>query len=176
MELVTYLRLFRKWFWLLFLGAFLAGGASFLRANRQPKLYQSSVTIQVGTAIVEPNPSYTGIVTAEQLAKNYVVLARSYDIADAAVQAGNFPISPGGLRGSISASVISDTSLIVLTVTYTDPVLAADMANGVAQQLIAKSPSNLTSDQENQIALQQAEIDRLEAALRAMQITLPAAE
>ncbi len=172
MELVTYLRLFRKWFWLLFLGAFLAGGAAFLRANRQPDLYQSSVTIQVGTAIIEPNPSYTGIVTAEQLAKNYIVLARSYDIAEATVEAGNFPVTPGGLRGMISASVIPETSLIVLTVTYTDPVLAADMANGVAQQLIAKSPSNLTSEQEDQIALQKDEIARLEQELAQARIEL----
>jgi succinoglycan biosynthesis transport protein ExoP len=172
MELMTYLRLFRKWFWLLFLGAFLAGGAAFLRANRQPDLYQSSVTIQVGTANFEPNPSYTGIVTAEQLAQNYIVLARSYDVAQAAVEAGNFPISPGGLRGLLSAGVIPNTSMIVLTVTYTDPVLAADMANGVAQQLIAKSPSNLTSEQEDQIALQKAEIARLEQELAQARIDL----
>jgi succinoglycan biosynthesis transport protein ExoP len=172
MELVTYLRLFRKWFWLLFLGAFLAGGAAFLRANRQPNLYQSSVTIQVGTAIVEPNPTSTGIYTAEQLAQNYIVLARSYDIAQATVEAGNFPISAGALRGRISASVIPNTSMMVLTVTYTDPVLAADMANGVAQQLIAKSPSNLTSEQENQIAMQKAEVSRLEQELAQARIDL----
>src|SRR5512147_2513990 len=98
MELVTYLRLFRKWFWLIFLGAFLAGGATFLRANRQPDIYRSSVTIQTGTANAEPNPNYTSLMTAEQLAKNYVVLARSYDIAEAAVEAGDFPITPAGLR------------------------------------------------------------------------------
>jgi capsular exopolysaccharide synthesis family protein len=172
MELVTYFRLFRKWFWLLFLGAFLAGGAAFLRANRQPDLYRSSVTIQVGTATAESNPNYTGIITAESLAKNYVVLARSYDIAQAAVDAGNFPMSPGGLRGSLSASVIPDTSLIVLTVTYTDPVLAADMANEVARQLIAQSPSNLTTEQEDQIDLQKAEIARLEQELAQARVNL----
>jgi capsular exopolysaccharide synthesis family protein len=172
MELVAYLRLFRKWFWLLFLGAFLAGGAAFLRANRQPDMYESSVTIQVGTAIVEPNPSYTGIVTAEQLAKNYIVLARSYDVAEATVEAGNFPVSAAALRNLISASVIPDTSIIILTVIYTDPVLAADMANGVAQQLIAKSPSNLTAEQEDQIALQKDEIARLEQELAQARIDL----
>jgi capsular polysaccharide biosynthesis protein len=122
MELVTYLRLFRKWFWLLFLGAFLAGGAAFLRANRQPDRYQASVTIQVGTANIDPNPDISGMYTAEQLAKNYVVLARSYDLAEATVEAGDFPITPGDLRASLSASVITETTLIVLTVTYSDPV------------------------------------------------------
>ena len=62
--------------------------------------------------------------------------------------------------------------MIVLTVTYTDPVLAADMANGVAQQLIAKSPSNLTTEQEDQISLQKAEIARLEQELGQARIDL----
>jgi len=165
MELVTYFRLFRKWFWLLFLGAFLAGGAAFLRANQQPNLYQSSVTIQVGTAIIDPNPDISGMYTAEQLAQNYVVLARSYDVSEAAVEAGDFPLTPDGLRGSISASVIEGTAMMVLTVTYTDPILAADMANEVATQLIAKSPSNLTPEQEEQIEMQKVEIARLQEEL-----------
>lgn len=172
MDLVTYLRLLRKWFWLVCLGAFLAGGVAFLRVNQQPDLYRSSATIQVGTATVEANPNYTGMMTAESLAKNYVVLARSYDIVEAAVEAGSFPISVDGLRNSLSASVIPDTSLIVLTVTYTDPVLASDMANEIARQLIALSPSNLTTEQEEQIALQKAEIARLEQELAQARVTL----
>jgi capsular exopolysaccharide synthesis family protein len=161
MELVTYLRLFRKWFWLLFLSAFLAGGTAFLRSSRQPDIYQSSVTISVGSAIQQRNPQYSEIVTGTQLAQTYAVLARSYDIAQAAVDAGSFPISPGGLRGSLSANVIQDTSLIVLTITYTDPVLAADMANEVANQLILKSPKNLTPEQQALIDLANSEISQL---------------
>ncbi len=161
MELVTYLRLFRKWFWLLFLSAFLAGGAAFLRSSRQPDIYQSSVTVSVGSAIQQPNPQYSEIITGAQLAQTYAVLARSFDIAQAAVQAGNFPISPGGLRNSVNANVIEGTSLFVLTITYTDPVLAADMANEVANQLILQSPKNLTAEQQALIDLANSEIGQL---------------
>lgn len=165
MELVTYIRLFRKWFWLLLLGAFLAGGAAFLRSIRQPDYFNSSVTIQVGSAINTPNPQYSELITGAELASTYAVLARSYDTMEAAVEAGNFPISPGGLRGSIRTSVLPDTSLLIITVTYTDPVLAADMANEVADQLIANSPSNLTPEQQEQLDLAQAEITKLNTEL-----------
>lgn len=165
MELVTYLRLFRKWFWLLFLGAFLASGAAFLRSSRQPEVYQSSVTISVGSAIQQPNPQINEMITGAQLAQTYAVLVRSYDIAQAAVDAGKFPISAAGLRGSLSAHVILNTSLIVVTVTYTDPVLAADMANEVANQLILKSPKNLTPEQQAQIDLANSEIAQLNEQL-----------
>ncbi len=172
MELVTYFRLFRKWFWLLFLGAFLAGGAAFLRASRQPDYYNSSVTVLVGSAINRPNPQYSELVTGAELASTYAVLARSYDVMVAAVEAGNLPISPGGLRGSLRTSVTPNTSLLVLTVTYTDPVMAADMANAVADQLIAKSPSNMTPEQQDQLDLAQAEIAKLNTQLAQSRLQL----
>lgn len=167
MELVAYIRLFRKWFWLLFLGAFLAGGAAFLFGSRQVDLYRSQVIISVGTAYKTPNPQYTELITGAELAQTYVVLARTYDVLQAAVDAGNFPVSAGGLRGMVSASVIENTSLLVLSVTYTDPVLAADMANEVARQLILKAPNNLTPEQQSQIDLATSEITRLREELNA---------
>jgi len=165
MEIVTYIYLVRKWFWLLLIGAFLAGGAAFLRTSRQPDQYRASVTVSVGSAIEAPNPNYTELTTGSLLAQTYVVLARSYDIAEAAVEAGNFPLTPDELRGVLSARVIEKTSLISLTVTYDDPVLAADIANEVANQLILHSPSNLTPEQQEQITLANEEIAKLNAQL-----------
>ncbi|MBN2303489.1 MAG: hypothetical protein JXQ72_03375, partial [Anaerolineae bacterium] len=167
MELITYIRLFRKWLWLIFLGGFLAGGAAFLSASQQVDLYRSHVTLSVGSVINMPNPQYSELIVGSQLARTYAVLARNYEVAEAAVEAGNFPISPAGLRGLISTSVIEDTSLLVIGVTYSDPVLAADMANEVANQLILKSPRNLTPLEQAQIDLANTEIDRLREELTA---------
>ena len=169
MELVAYFRLFRKWFWLLLIGAFLAGGAAFLRASRQPDLYQASVTISVGSAIQTPNPQYNELLTGAELAQTYAVLARSYDVLQAAVEAGNFPVTP-----AVSAHVIEQTSLLVLTVTYTDPTLTADMANGVAQALILNSPTNLTPEQQQQIDLATSEIEKLNEELAQARLQLSA--
>jgi len=172
MELVAYLRLFRKWLWLLALGAFLAGGAAFLRASRLPDIYQASVTVQVGSAMEQPNPQYGDLITGENLARTYVHLAKSYDVLSAAVQASNLAISPDALGGSLRASVVEGTSLMVLTVTSTDPVLAADMANAVAEQLVRNNPSNLTVQQQEQIDLARGEIAKLNQELSTARVEL----
>ncbi len=166
MELVAYIRLFRKWFWLLFLGAFLAGGAAFLIRSRQPDQYTASVTIQVGSSLETPNPQLGELNTGAQLARTYAVLAKSVSVLERAVEAREFPFSVDELSRSLSAEVIENTSLLRLTVTYTDPVLAAEMANEVANQLILNSPSNLTPEQQAQIDLANQEIAQLTAELQ----------
>lgn len=172
MELIAYIQLFRKWFWLLLLGAFLAGGAAFLFRSQQPKQYQSHVTISVGNFIDAPNPDSSEIRTGVELAQTYAVLATTYDVLEATVEAGEFPITSAALRTALGTRVIPDTSLLELTITYTDPVLAADMANELAQQLILNSPSNLTPDQQQQLDLATTEIDRLNQELQQARLQL----
>lgn len=166
MELVAYIRLFRKWFWLLFLGAFLAGGAAFLIRSRQPDLYTAAVTIQVGTSLDSPNPQLGDLNTGAQLAQTYAVLAKSRDVLERAIEAREFSFGTTTLADALTTQIIDGTSLLRLTVTYTDPVLAAEMANEVARQLILNSPSNLTPDQEAQIDLANEEIEQLTAELQ----------
>lgn len=172
MELVAYIRLFRKWFWLLFLGAFLAGGASFLYRSQQPEEYQASVKLLVGSFIETPNPDSAEIRTGVELAQTYAEIAKTYDVLEAAIQARNFPVTPGQLRGMMTTSVVPETSLLVLTFTYNDPVLVADMANEVAEQLRLNSPSNLTPEQQSQIDLQTAEVERLNQELEQYRLEL----
>lgn len=166
MELIAYIRLARKWWWLLFLGAFLAGGAAFVTRSRQPEQYQARALVSVGSFIEAPNPDTAEIRTGVELAQTYAVLAETYDVLEAAVEAGNFPLTPGQLKGALSAHVVGDTSLLALTVTYTDPVLAADMANEVARQLILNSPSNLTPEQQAQVDLANNQIAALNQELQ----------
>ncbi|WP_119071166.1 tyrosine-protein kinase [Aggregatilinea lenta] len=172
MELIAYIQLFRKWFWLLLLGAFLAGGAAFLFRSQQAKQYQSHVTIAVGNFIDTPNPNSSEIQTGVDLAQTYAVLATTYDVLDATVNAGEFPITPAELKDALGTRVIADTSLLELTITYTDPVLAADMANELAQQLILNSPSNLTPEQQQQLDLATTEIQRLNQELEQARLQL----
>ena len=94
------------------------------------------------------------------------MLAKSVSVLERAVEAREFPFSVDELGRSLSAEVIENTSLLRLTVTYTDPVLAAEMANEVANQLILNSPSNLTPEQQAQIDLANQEIAQLTAELQ----------
>ena len=165
MDFFAYIRLFRKWFWLLLLGAFLAAGAAYLFRGDQVELYEARVTLLVGGAVEAPNPDYTDLFISAELVRTYAVLARTFDILAASVEAGNFPVTVEELRGMVSAVPIENTSLLVLSVTHTDPILAGDLANEVAQQLVLNSPTNLTPEQEQQVELQMAEVEHLQGEL-----------
>lgn len=172
MELIAYIRLFRRWWWLIVLSAFLAGGAAYLYTSRQPDQYQAWTSLSVGSFIEVPDPQSSELSVGQDLAQTYAVIAKYHNTLEATIEAGGFPVTPGELGEALSTEIVPETSLLVLRVTYTDPVLAADMANELAQQLIVNSPTNLTQDQQSQIDLANAEVERLNQELSQLRLQL----
>lgn len=163
MELIQYIRLFRKWIWLIVICAVLAGGAANISSNRPTPedRYIAQVTLVVGTSISDPNPNYQEFVIGSNLAQTYIYMAENYEVLQGAIEAGNFNLTPGQLGGMLTANIVEGTQLITLRVIALDPVLAVDAVDEVAQQLILKSPSNLTPEQQAQLDLANSEIARL---------------
>jgi len=167
MELIEYIRIFRKWLWLLVLVAILGGGASYLVRSRQPTQYEATALIEVGGFMQSPNPESSEIRTGVELAQTYVVLAKTPNILQASIDAGDFPLTLQEMEKIIEASTVTGTSLLKITATYIEPILTADIANAVARQLVLKSPTHLTAEQEQQVALITAEITNLSGQLEA---------
>jgi polysaccharide biosynthesis transport protein len=169
MELQEYIRLFRRWFWLIFLAAFVAGSVGFITRSGQQPTYRAQTTLIIGNFIQDPNPDSGSIRAPLDLAQTYQQLVRTQNILQATVESLNLPMSAGELRGLITTRTIADTSLMVIVVDYSDPVLAADIANELGQQLIDKSPSNLTPEQQAQIDINNEQISTLTDELRSLQ-------
>lgn len=165
MELSTYLRIFRKWLWFIVLMAFIGGSISYITVSRRPKYYTAEVTLFVGSFIQDPNPVAGEISLGQELAQTYAAIITTYDLLQGAIEAGGFPVTPNSLRRSIQAEVVPETSLLKVVVTYSDPILAADMANELAEQLIVRSPTRLTDDQQVQIDLLQQQIDNVNQSI-----------
>lgn len=165
MQIIDYIRLVRKWVWLFVLLGLVTGGASYLVRSQQPPVYEAQVMLSVGSYFQSPNPDTAEIRTSVELARNYAVLATTYTVLQAVLDTSDYPFTYRQLSDMISARLISDTSLLVLTVTYTDPIQAASIANELAQQLILHSPTNPTEAQLGQIAMLTAEIETLSAEL-----------
>ena len=55
MELAAYLRVFKKWLWLIVLLAFITGGASFVFQSSRNDKYVAQTTIAVGSYIQQAN-------------------------------------------------------------------------------------------------------------------------
>ena len=165
MEFLQYVRLFKKWLWLIVLAAFLAGGVSFIVRTGQPSSYQAETTIAIGRYIELPNPNSAEIRTGMDLAQTYAQLVTTYDVLQGTVDVLDLPMTTDAIKDMIAVRIISGTSLLQITVTYTDPVLAADIANSLAEQLIANSPTNMTESQLRQVALVNDQIDALNTQL-----------
>lgn len=166
MELVEYIRIFRKWLWVLILAALLGGSLGYLVRSRQSATYQAAVLIEVGGFMRSPNPESSEIRAGVELAQTYVILAKTRSILEAAIEAEDFPLTMKELQEIIQARIITGTSLLQITATHTEPLLTADIANAVARQIILNSPTHLTAEQQQQVALIDNEIDSLSGQLR----------
>ncbi len=158
MELIQYIRLFRKWFWLILLATFVAGSVSFIVTSGRPPTYEASTTIAIGQFIQSPNPNSSDITVGIGLAQTYAKLVTTYDVLQGTIDTLNLPLDVSQLERLIRTQILTGTSLMVVTVTYTDPVLVADIANGLARQLVLHSPTNLTQEQQAQIDFANAQI------------------
>ena len=159
MDLNAYIRLIRRWLWLIALAAVVAASASFVTARTQPAQYEASTTIQVGAYLNLANPSSGMIQNAADLAETYAALLKTYPILNVVVTKLQLPMSPNELAGLFQTRLVTNTSLMTITVTYTDPVVATDIANELASQLIINSPTNLTKAQQDQLDTLQTQID-----------------
>lgn len=158
MELANYFKIARRWLWLIILVAVVAGSIVFIVARSRPTEFRSSVTLQFGNylGLSDPNPSM--IQAAAALSQSYITILRSTTVLALVIQKLNLPISPEALSRSFETRVISETSFLVLTVTYTDPALSAEIAESLALALIENSPSDLTTDQQKELDILRTEI------------------
>jgi succinoglycan biosynthesis transport protein ExoP len=161
MEFAQYIRLFRKWLWLIIVAAFIGGGLSFVINSGQPSVYRANTIISIGRFIESRNPNQSDIRVGIELAQTYAQLVRTTTVLESTIQALSLPLDVQSLNRLIQTEILTGTSLLVVNVTYTDAILAADIANNLAEQLIQQSPSNLTREQEAQINFASQQIDAL---------------
>jgi capsular exopolysaccharide synthesis family protein len=161
MEFAQYIRLFRKWLWLIVVAAFVGGGLSFVINSGRPSVYRANSIISIGRFIESRNPEQSDIRVGIELAQTYAQLVRTTSVLEATIAALDLPLDARGLNRLIETEILDGTSLLVVNVTYTDAILAADIANNLAEQLIQQSPSNLTREQQAQIDFASEQIEAL---------------
>lgn len=174
MELQEYLILLRRWLWFILLSAFIAGSVAFISRSNQPRIYRAETKLVVGGITSSPDPDAGQIYAAFELVNTYAQLATTFNVLNASVQSLSLPITANELRNVVDTNTIANTSLLVISVQWDDPVLAADIANEVSNQLIQQSPSNLTPEQRAQLDIAQDQIQALTNELESLRQRLNA--
>ena len=159
MEFRDYIQPLRRWWWLLVLSTLIAAVFSFIAVSRQPPVYQTHVTLMVGRAIDNPNPSGSDFWLTQQLANTYADIAKREPVRQATMDALGLTWLP-----DYTVRVVPNTQLIEIAVTDTDPVRAQAVANQLANQLIKQSPTGSGPDQERQTFIQQ-QLNELERGI-----------
>ncbi|NCF65091.1 MAG: polysaccharide biosynthesis tyrosine autokinase [Chloroflexi bacterium] len=165
MELRLLITLFRRWFWLLLMGAVLGGGAYYLYSIRQPSMYEASTKVMV----IQPRESLSSDLTNltdRELAETYRNLLVVQPVLEATSARVGFRVS----GGQISSKLIEGTLFMIITVRDRDPERAALIANSLVDSLIEQNDA-LQADRyeasEESLKVQIMEVEEQLAALRA---------
>ncbi len=128
-DLRQYLALFRQWWWLVVLVMALAGGVAYAVSSQMTPIYRASTKLLINQAPSSQATDYTTIVTSERIASTYAQLLTTRPVLEETLARMGVDMSPGQIAGMISVSPVSETQLMVVSVTGPDPQFDAALAN-----------------------------------------------
>ncbi|MFN8487890.1 MAG: polysaccharide biosynthesis tyrosine autokinase [Caldilineaceae bacterium] len=158
-DISSYLRPLLKWWWLLGVATLIAAFSSFIYTVKQPLVYQARTTVIVGSTIQDPNPDYSRISLAGQLAAAYADMATRTPIRQATMTALKTDQLP-----YYNVSVAPNTQIIEIDVYDLDPNRAYVVANELVNQLILFGPKGREEAKRQDFIKEQ--VDKLEKGIK----------
>jgi capsular exopolysaccharide synthesis family protein len=159
------MRMARHWWWLLILAPLVAGGTAYWSLSRQQELYSATATLYITQPQNAGAQDLSGLQAGERLGATYQQLVGTDPVLTTVIQDLKLPITLPELRAMVSASAVTGTQLLKVSVSDTDPARSAQIANAVAREFsnsIATQSTELSSTSrqalEQQIADSNAQI------------------
>jgi capsular exopolysaccharide synthesis family protein len=164
MDLRRQLAILRAWLWLVVASVLLAASAAFLVSGAMPKIYEAQNTLIVGQSLTAANPNSDQLLAAQRLSQTYATVVTTRPLAQRVIVQLGLQMTADELLKEVRADAPTDTALIHITASDTDPVRAADIANAFADELIAESPAIQGQQADQQKAIQ-ANLDATQAEI-----------
>ncbi|MBZ0282927.1 MAG: polysaccharide biosynthesis tyrosine autokinase [Anaerolineae bacterium] len=139
-----------------------AGVGSFLVTP----IYTASALIRVSAA---PNPliERADVQYVVRIMNTYTIMARSWPLLESVINELNLDVRPAQLSGTVEVQVLEETELIRITVTNTNPTEAANIANALANGLIAQTNASVTEQGASEAV--RAQMDQVQQELTDLQ-------
>ena len=124
--------------WIIILVAVLMGFALFMYAKTKiTPQYSASASLYVNNYIKPENSdisriSSNDLATSQRLVQTYLTFLRSDQVLDSIAEQLDGEFSGGMISGMLSASALNQTEVFQITITYSDPQVAADIVNIIA--------------------------------------------
>jgi len=115
--------------------------ASYVFSSLQPKTYQADATLIVGQALSAVNPDYNQLLVSQTLSATYATVATTRPVMTRVIAELGLRDTPDQLARRVSAISNTDGALLTISARDGDPKRAADLANAVAEELVATNPA-----------------------------------
>jgi capsular exopolysaccharide synthesis family protein len=171
MDLRRQLVILRTWMWLLVASVLLAASAAFLVSGAMPKIYEARNTLIVGQSLTAANPDINQLLASQRLSQTYASVVTTRPLAQQVIAKLGLQVSADDLLKEVRADAPTDSALIYITVSDTDPGKAAEIANAVADELMAESPAiqgkqaDLQKAVQDNLASTQAEMEQTQSQI-----------
>jgi non-specific protein-tyrosine kinase len=166
MELKNYFAILRRWGWIMLLCTLLAAVTSYWYTSQQPKVYQSRSRYLIGPAL-DPNVTRTDLQASSQIGQTYDSLVDSRPVLQAVIDRLKLQTDPDTLALQVNGTWIDTTQILNIRANASDPEVAANIANAIGDEIIARSPSNPTSKEAARRQDAEAQMARLQETVRA---------
>ncbi|MEP7187882.1 MAG: polysaccharide biosynthesis tyrosine autokinase, partial [Roseiflexaceae bacterium] len=165
MELKNYFAILRRWGWIMLLCTALAGITGYLYTSRQPSVYQSRSRYLIGPAL-NANVTSNDLRASSQIGQTYDELVTSRPVLQAVVDKLKLATTAEDLKLQVGGTWIDSTQILSIRANAGDPVVAANIANAIGDELIQRSPSSPNSPAALQRQQAKAQIVRLQDTIR----------
>lgn len=120
--------------WIVVLAAFvMAAGFYIYTKNFVTPMYKTYVSFCVNNGSTNQSVTASDLATSQRLVLTYVEGLRSSTVLDAVSKELGGSISAGAIGGMMSADTGSETEIFRVYISHKDPVLAAKVANAIAE-------------------------------------------
>lgn len=139
MELRQYWELLKKWLWLIVLTTVVSAIAAYVVSINQTPIYQASTRLLVSQNLSNSaSAQYSDILAAERISRTYAQLLTARPLLESAIAEAGLTgqVDPKDLADAVSVQPVRDTQLIDLKVEYSDPEIAARLANALPRAFI----------------------------------------
>lgn len=177
-----YLRIARRWLWLLVLATLFTGAVGYVIAKQQSHSYSASTRVIIGPGLESPDPNLEELRTAGMLMQTYAELITTRPILESVIGSLGLQTTADRLAKSVSLHSDDTTRILTIRVEWDDPSEAVNIVNAIANVLInigpvgsEESEARIKDQTRTQITYLEQEIAGLEATLAQLEQDFEAA-
>lgn len=189
MDLSKILSIVYRYLWLLVLAGLVASLTTYIQYSSRPVEYSATTDLLVGPSLNSASPDLNALKIGGQLTLTYAEVVNTPSFLESVNNKLGQKMELSDLRDSISTRQSTDTRVLTIMVSYSDPKQAVAIANAAAETLLEMSPSKenttamlrtqmseQTQQLENIISDSQLRIAQLETELAALKDMAASAE